>query len=67
MLNVKKGFYGKLTGEENLRYFASLYGLPHNEIKRRVKELIKLLELDRLGATHKLYEEFSLGMKARLA
>ncbi len=67
MLNVEKGFYGKLTGEENLRYFASLYGLPRNEIKRRVKELIELLELDRLGATHKLYEEFSLGMKARLA
>ncbi len=67
MLNVEKGFYGKLTGEENLRYFASLYGIPYNDARRRIKELIELLELDRLGATHKLYEEFSLGMKARLA
>ncbi len=67
MLNVEKGFYGKLTGEENLMYFASLYGIPPNEARKRVRELIELMELDKLGATHKVYEEFSLGMKARLS
>lgn len=67
MLNVEKGFYGKLTGRENLEYFAALYGLSRDYARRRVDQLIKLLELDRLGADTKLYEEFSLGMKARFS
>lgn len=67
MLNVEKGFYGKLTGRENLEYFAALYGLSRDYARRRIDQLIKLLELDRLGADTKLYEEFSLGMKARLS
>jgi len=67
MLTVEKGFYGKLTGRENLEYFAALYGLNKHEAKKRIDYLVKLLELDKLGAEHKLYEEFSLGMKARLS
>jgi len=34
---------------------------------KRIDHLVKLLELDKLGADRKLYEEFSLGMKARLS
>jgi ABC-2 type transport system ATP-binding protein len=67
MLTVEKGFYGRLTGRENLLYFGALYGLTGNTLKSRVESAIKLLELDKLGAPDKLYEEFSLGMKARLA
>lgn len=67
MLTVEKGFYGKLTGRENLEYFAALYGLSRDEAKKRINFLIKLLELDKLGADYKLFEEYSLGMKARLS
>jgi len=67
MFSVEKGFYGKLTGRENLRYFGALYGLSSSVIERRVNELLKLLELDKLGASDKLFEEYSLGMKARLS
>ena len=67
MLTVEKGFYGRLTGRENLTYFGTLYGLTGQALKERVEYLMKLLELDKLGAADKLYEEFSLGMKARLA
>lgn len=67
MLTVEKGFYPRLTGLENLEYFGVLYGLYGSKLKERVNFLIKLLELDSLNATTKLYEEFSLGMKARLA
>lgn len=67
MLTVEKGFYGKLTGRENLEYFAALYGLSRDEAKKRLDYLIKLLEIDKLGADVKLFEEFSLGMKARLS
>jgi len=67
MFSVEKGFYGKLTGRENLKYFAALYGLSSSIIEKRVNELLKLLELDKLGALDKLFEEYSLGMKARLS
>lgn len=67
MLTVEKGFYGKLTGRENLEYFAALYGMSRDQAKRRIDYLIQLLELDKLGADKRLYEEFSLGMKARLS
>lgn len=67
MLTVEKGFYGKLTGRENLEYFAALYGLDGRRARERAEQLVKLLELDRLGGDYKLFEEFSLGMKARLS
>lgn len=67
MLTVEKGFYGKLTGRENLEYFAALYGLDRKTARERIDYLIKLLELDKLGGDYKLFEEFSLGMKARLS
>lgn len=66
LLNVEKGFYGKLTGRENLEYFGVLYGIERRELSRRIDYLARLLELDRLGAVDRLFEEFSLGMKARL-
>jgi len=67
MLSVEKGFYGKLTGRENLEYFGALYGIPENILRQRIDYLLKLLELDKLGAVDRLFEEFSLGMRARLA
>lgn len=67
MLSVEKGFYGKLTGKENLRYFGALYGLGGEELDKRIKYLMDLLELSKLGAEDRLFEEYSLGMKARLA
>ncbi len=67
MLSVEKGFYGKLTGRENLEYFGALYGIPEKILKQRIEQLLQLLELDKLGAGDRLFEEFSLGMRARLA
>ncbi len=67
MLTVEKGFYGKLTGRENLEYFAALYNIPKKIARKRIDILMHLLELDKLGASDRLFEEFSLGMKARLA
>ncbi len=67
VLNVEKGFFWKLTGRENLRYFGMLRGLRGRDLEDRVDEVGGMLGLDKLGAMDKLYEEFSLGMKARLA
>ncbi|RLF17293.1 MAG: ABC transporter ATP-binding protein [Thermoprotei archaeon] len=66
-LSVEKGFFWKLTGRENLKYFGMLYGLDGELLRKRIDELIKMLGLDELNAADKLYEEYSLGMKARLS
>jgi ABC-2 type transport system ATP-binding protein len=67
MISVEKGFYGRLTGRENLIYFGYLYGLEGRELTDRVSYLLDLVGLSELGGSDRLYEEFSLGMKARLA
>jgi len=67
MLTVEKGFYPILTGKENLEYFGRLYGLRGEYLKRRVKEVLEIVGLTELGAVDRIYEEYSLGMKARLS
>lgn len=66
-LTVEKGFFWKLTGRENLTYFGMLHGMDGKELKERVQEVLDLVGLTGLGAADKLYEEYSLGMKARLS
>ena len=67
VLNVERGFFWKLTGRENLRYFGMLRGLKGKKLEDRINEVISLVGLDKLRSADKLYEEYSLGMKARLA
>ncbi|WP_220740466.1 ABC transporter ATP-binding protein [Leuconostoc miyukkimchii] len=55
------GFYPNLTGTENLRIFARLRKLPEGTIEDSLKKL-KLPYKDK-----KLFSEYSLGMKQRLA
>jgi ABC-2 type transport system ATP-binding protein len=57
--------YGELTAEENLDFFASLYGLRGGERSRRIAEALELvrLETDR----RKQVRHFSGGMKRRLS
>ncbi|MDN7012777.1 ABC transporter ATP-binding protein [Methanoculleus sp. FWC-SCC3] len=71
-LNVKKtigylpedvGFYGNMTGEQNLDYFARFYGMDAKARKERIAELLELVHLD--GVTQKA-GEYSRGMKQRL-
>jgi len=67
VLSVERGFFWKLTGRENLRYFAMLRGMRGRELEKRIDEVLEIVGLKRLGGEDKLYEEYSLGMKARLA
>ena len=66
-LSVERGFFWKLTGRENLKYFGMLYGLDGKELEKRVNHTLEITGLNELKASDKLYEEYSLGMKARLA
>ncbi|NLA30822.1 MAG: ABC transporter ATP-binding protein [Methanomicrobiales archaeon] len=57
------GFYGNLTAEQNLDYFARFYGMGVDGRKARIAELLELVHLD--GVTQKA-GEYSRGMKQRL-
>jgi len=55
--------YGDLTAEENLRFYARLYGVP--ESKRRIDEVLEMVGLDRRRRDP--VREYSRGMQQRLA
>lgn len=54
----------RLTATENLELFAELYGLSKSDIKRRIQEVLELVELDK--RKDDLVAHYSGGMKRRL-
>ena len=56
--------YERLSGYDNLRYFAELYGVPARMQKRRIEELLELVGLT--GREQERAEGYSRGMKQRL-
>src|ERR671934_802180 len=59
-----RGVYERLSGLDNLRYFAELYGVPAREQKRRIAELLDLVGLT--GREREKVEGYSRGMRQRL-
>src|SRR5436309_13370192 len=60
----ERGVYERLSGYDNLRYFAELYGVPPKVQKRRIPELLELVGLT--GREKDRVEGYSRGMKQRL-
>jgi len=61
----ERSFYWRLTAEQNLLFFARLYGLRDAEAKKRIKEILEKLALTELAARR--FSELSTGNKQRLA
>jgi len=57
------GFYGNLSAEENLAYFARLYRMDEEKRQKRIPELLRLVGLE--GVT-KNVGGYSKGMRQRL-
>jgi len=57
------GFYGNMTAEQNLDYFARFYPIDADERKKRIGELLELVQLD--GVSQKV-GGYSRGMTQRL-
>jgi ABC-2 type transport system ATP-binding protein len=55
---------GKLTGRENLEFHTMMYGIGKTERRRRIEEVLALVELTDKAGT--LVEKYSGGMKRRL-
>ena len=58
------GVYRRLSGRDNLRYFANLYLLGTETRERRINEILELVELT--DAADRLAETYSKGMIQRL-
>ena len=54
----------RLTGRENLEFHAMMYGIDKDERKKRMKEVLGLVEL--IDKANVLVENYSGGMKRRL-
>lgn len=54
----------RLTAEENLRFHAQLYGVSRADYKKRIDDVLKLVELDERKKD--IVKTFSGGMKRRL-
>ncbi len=60
----ERGLYSRLSGHDNLRYFADLYDVPLAEVDRRIAELLELVGL--VDRAEEKVEGYSRGMKQRL-
>jgi ABC-2 type transport system ATP-binding protein len=56
--------YYRLTGRENLNYFAELYDVPTSEVSSRVRDVLERVGLQERGDDE--VEKYSKGMKQRL-
>lgn len=68
MINMIAGgermIYWRLTAEENLWYYGTLYDVPRDILKKRIKDLLVLVGLEKASKTP--VERYSKGMKQRL-
>jgi ABC-2 type transport system ATP-binding protein len=63
-LGGNKGLYGRLSGLDNLRYFAELYRIDLGTINKRIGELLEIVGL--AGRENDRVETYSSGMQQRL-
>lgn len=60
-----RSIYWKLTGRENLEYFAALYGCNRKEACKRAEEILQRLQFG--DKADELVEKYSTGMKQKIA
>ena len=65
MLSGERSLYWKLTGRENLEYFAALYHVPPHEMKTRIADVLAAVKL--ADRADDYVERYSTGMRQRLA
>ncbi len=63
LLPENPGFYDRLSGYDNLKFFAKLYGI--NDLDERIKNYLR--EFDLLDHMEKPFGTYSKGMKQKLA
>jgi ABC-2 type transport system ATP-binding protein len=65
VVNDERSFYWRLTGRQNLEFFAILNNLAPDRANRRIEEVLRLVGLETNG--DKRVKDYSTGMKQKLA
>jgi ABC-2 type transport system ATP-binding protein len=60
----ERGFYWRLSGAENLEFFAGLLGMSGAQARRRAAEELRAVDLE--AQAHETVERYSAGMRQRL-
>ncbi len=61
----ERSFYWRLSGRENLRFFAVLYDVPRERREARIEAMLRRVDL--VGAADRPFSDYSSGMKQRMA
>ncbi len=64
MLDEERSFYWRLSGRQNLAFFAGLYGFNKRGANSRITELLELFKID---YADKRFDSYSSGMKKRFS
>ena len=65
VLSDERSFYWRLTGRQNLKFFAVLNNISGREAERRIDALLEFMEL---GANaDQMFRDYSTGMRRKLA
>jgi ABC-2 type transport system ATP-binding protein len=58
------GFERRLTGRQNLQFYATLYGIPEEAAKHRIEDLLEFCQLK--DAADAMFQKYSTGMARKL-
>ena len=65
VVSEERSLYWRLTGKQNLQYFAALFNISRRDSRRRIADLLALLELEDAADKRVMY--YSTGMRQKLA
>jgi ABC-2 type transport system ATP-binding protein len=60
----ERSFYGRLSGGDNLRFFAALQNVPRRQIDERAEEALRLFDLQSIAKRR--FQTYSTGQRQRL-
>jgi ABC-2 type transport system ATP-binding protein len=65
VVNDERSFYWRLTGRQNLSFFADLNNLSGTEKDKRIIEVLRITEMEK--DADRVFSDYSTGMKQRIA
>ncbi|MFC1658653.1 ABC transporter ATP-binding protein [Candidatus Omnitrophota bacterium] len=63
---AERSFYWRLSGRQNLEFFAAMYGLNKKESNARIRELLSVFHID-YPELDKRFDSYSTGIKQKFA
>jgi ABC-2 type transport system ATP-binding protein len=61
----ERSFFWRLTGKQNLEFFAALYGIKRNNIKEEINRVLAIVNLK--DKAHIRFDSYSTGMRRKMS